>query len=572
MMLQRFAAPRHDWNGSIWGRGLSILAAGAVVGLLSASADAAVYTVSGCRTGWTPEWRMTAGSFASATYDLCDTPTYRSLSAGLAGGGARANPGDYAGWRFDAPADTAIVGISLMWTGHGDYATADGGPAPVRLDASNTAELRNRFDVFATTDSVAVADADWVRAVVLCDALPGSTCRTSFAPPDPPDALRVAIVSSRVSLIDRLTPTIAQVAGAAATGTTWAGPQPLSFTASDKGSGVFRVDVEVDGSVVQTIPASSDGRCVDGTGTRDFAFPVPCPLQVSGNVEIDTAGLPAGQHTVTVYVEDAAGNRAVVLPPSSRLIVNDHRAVGYYANGMFFNPRFATPRTANGDGAVSGANLSAAFVRQVGKGRSRHSVRRAMREVRFSQSPTVRGTLSAPSGEPIANATVFIGQQPEGQQWRLDGAVRTDSAGDFVYRPAARHPNRQLRAVYFPFSDSHENASSDPLELRVRAGMTLHVSRRSLRNGQRLVFTGRVLGALPAAGIAVTLQAKVGRHYRSFRQLRASSGTGGRIRTAYRFERTTGPVRYRFRLKVVRQAGLPFQSGASPVVAVSVRR
>ena len=27
----------------------------------------------------------------------------------------------------------------------------------------------------------------------------------------------------------------------------------------------------------------------------------------------------------------------------------------------------------------------------------------------------------------------------------------------------------------------------------------------------------------------------------------------------YRFERTTGPVRYRFRLKVVRQAGLPFQ-------------
>jgi hypothetical protein len=38
-----------------------------------------------------------------------------------------------------------------------------------------------------------------------------------------------------------------------------------------------------------------------------------------------------------------------------------------------------------------------------------------------------------------------------------------------------------------------------------------------------------------------------------------------------RFERTTRPARYRFRLKVVRQAGLPFQSGVSPVVAVSVR-
>jgi hypothetical protein len=105
----------------------------------------------------------------------------------------------------------------------------------------------------------------------------------------------------------------------------------------------------------------------------------------------------------------------------------------------------------------------------------------------------------------------------------------------------------------------------------VRAGLTLHVDRHRLRNGQRLVFTGRVLGTLPAQGIAVTLQAKVGRHYRSFRQLRASSGTAGRIRTAYRFERTTGPVRYRFRLKVVRQAGLPFQGGASPVVTVFVR-
>jgi hypothetical protein len=333
---------------------------------------------------------------------------------------------------------------------------------------------------------------------------------------------------------------------------------------------VFRLDVEADGHPVESIPAVSDDRCVD-RGNRDFGYPVPCPLQTSGSVEVDPTKLPAGQHLIAVYLEDAAGNRAALIPPTQKLIVNDLRATGYYAAGRFFNPRFATPRAPNGDGAISGATLSAGFVRHVGRGRSRHSVLRAMREVRFSQSPTVRGTLTAPSGEPIANATVFIGQQPEGQEWRLDGAVRTDSAGDFVYRPTSRHPNRQLRAVYFPFSDSHENVSSDPLDLRVRAGMTLHVSRRSLRNGQRLVFTGRILGTLPAAGVAVTLQAKVGKNYRSFRQLRASSGTGGRIRTAYRFERTTGPVRYRFRLKIVRQAGLPFQSGVSPGVAVSVR-
>jgi hypothetical protein len=334
---------------------------------------------------------------------------------------------------------------------------------------------------------------------------------------------------------------------------------------------LFRVIVEADGVPVNALPAVADDRCVDRTGARDFGYPVPCPTQGAGSVKIDAADLPGGSHTVGVYLEDVAGNRTALIPPAPRLIVNDYRAVGYYANGMFFNPRFASPRVANGAGAISGARLTASFVRQVGRGRGRHSVPVAKREVRFSQRPTVRGTLTAPSGEPIADATVFIGQQPEGQPWRLDGAVHTDSAGDFVYRPAARHPNRQLRAVYFPFSDSHENVVTDPLMLRVRAGLALHVDRHRLRNGQRLIFTGRVFGGLPAEGIAVTLQAKVGRHYRSFRQLRASSRTDGRIRTAYRFERTTGPVRYRFRLKVVRQAGLPFQGGVSPVVSVSVR-
>ncbi len=329
--------------------------------------------------------------------------------------------------------------------------------------------------------------------------------------------------------------------------------------------------MEVDGHGAETFPAVSDPRCVDATGSRDFAYPVPCPNQASGTVNIDASRLPAGQHTVAVYVEDAAGNRAALIPPTGKRIVNDFRAAGYFSAGVFFNPRFATPRVLNGDGATSNARLSAAFVRQVGKGRARHRVERAAREVRYSQRPTVRGTLETPSGTPIARATVFIGQRPEGQQWRLDGAVKTDAKGRFEYRPAARQPNRRMRAVYFPFSDSHENTTSQELKLSVRAGMTLRVSRHRLHNGDRLVFTGRVLGPVPEAGVAVTLQAKVGRHYRSFRQLRATARTKGRVRTVYRFERTTRPARYRFRLKVVRQAGLPFQSGVSPVVAVSVR-
>jgi hypothetical protein len=529
------------------------------------SASAGSYTVSSCRAGWSPEVQRAPGEDGPNADDYCDLPEH-GLFAGFTGTPTRLAAGDYAGWRFDAPADTTLVKAVVRWNGLGDYGAVDRGGVYAKIDSS-TRPGSPRWDQFDITDILELLDASWVRVSLVCEPA-SSGCRRLIPPVD---FARFFVRASTITLADRFAPSVQAVGGAAVLENTWTGSEPLTFSATDRGGGLFRVIVEADGVPVKAVPAVADDRCVDRTGTRDFGYPVPCPTQGAGSVSIDAADLPSGPHIVGVYLEDVAGNRTALVAPSQRLIVNDYRAVGYYADGRFFNPRFATPRVANGAGAISGARLTASFVRQVGRGRARHSVRAAKREVRFSQRPTVKGTLTAPSGEPIADATVFIGQQPEGQRWRLDGAVHTDSAGDFVYRPAARHPNRQLRAVYFPFSDSHENVATDPLTLRVRAGLTLHVDRHRLRNGQRLIFTGRVLGVLPAEGIAVTLQAKVGRHYRSFRQLRASSRTDGRIRTAYRFERTTGPVRYRFRLKVVRQAGLPFQGGVSPVVSVLVR-
>jgi hypothetical protein len=395
----------------------------------------------------------------------------------------------------------------------------------------------------------------------------GTQCQPD---PDPVNVSFMQLRASTVTLVDRLTPAVESVSGPAVSDSLWYGSEPLAFSASDRGGGVYRVLVYVDGDVRAALTATDDARCVDQTGGRDFGSPAPCPPQLSATVAIDAASLPAGDHSIAVYVEDASGNRAALIPPVRKRILSDYREVGYYVNGAFFNPRFAAPRVLNGNGATAGAKLTAAFARQVGRGRSRHRVLRATREIGYAQRATVVGKVTAPSGEPISGATVFVGQQPEGQDWRLDGSVRTNGRGEFRYRPPARKSNRRLRAVYFPFSDSHESAVSRALTLGVRAGMTLQVNRHRLRNGERLVFTGRVLGPVPAAGVAVTLQAKVGRHYRSFRQLRATSATKGRIHTVYRFERTTRPARYRFRLKVVRQAGLPFQSGVSPVVRVSV--
>jgi hypothetical protein len=536
--------------------------------LCCADASAGTYTVTGCRTGWMPDVLNTAGTTGPQTIDYCHAthPTTNALYANLGGPFATNNPGDYAGWRFVAPPDTLISRATINWYGWGFYVN---NWRWLTLETSLGTPPIVHSGHFDATETIDVAGGSWVRAAVKCAGW------TSDPPCQPETdtgglASMMEIRTSSVTLVDELTPVLESASGPAVVDNLWNGPEALAFSASDRGSGVYRLLVDVDGHVIKALPAVADDRCLDRTGARDFGYPVPCPAQTSASVSIDARELPAGQHMVAVYVEDAAGNRAAVIAPTRKVIVNDPRARGYLANGRFFNPRFATPRVLNGDNATTGAKLRAAFVRQVGHGRDRHGVRRASREVRYSQRATVRGKLSTPSGEPISHATVFIGQQPEGEQWRIDGAARTDAKGGFVYRPPARRSNRHLRAVYFPFSDSNENVTSSVLKLGVRAGMTLHVNRHRLRNGDRLVFTGRILGPVPAAGVAVTLQAKVGRHYRSFRQLRATSRHKGRIHTVYRFERTTQPARYRFRLKLVRQAGLPFQSGVSPVVSVSV--
>jgi hypothetical protein len=155
--------------------------------LLCASAHAGVYTVSGCRTGWVPDVRNTSGGAATAAYDLCDH-SVRSLSAGLPWNTTpRANAGDYGGWRFDAPANTVIDGLSLTWNGRGDYtgsdAGSDWGAANVSIDASNNAQLAWHIDPFSANDRFAMQDASWVRFVVRCQAQAGSTCRTSLVDP-----------------------------------------------------------------------------------------------------------------------------------------------------------------------------------------------------------------------------------------------------------------------------------------------------------------------------------------------------------------------------------------------------
>ena len=59
----------------------------------------------------------------------------------------------------------------------------------------------------------------------------------------------------------------------------------------------------------------------------------------------------------------------------------------------------------------------------------------------------------------------------------------------------------------------------------------------------------------------MALQARVGRKWRTFKQVQTRDG--GRFHGKYRFTQTVGRVRYIFRALVKNQSGYPYDPGAS---------
>ena len=99
----------------------------------------------------------------------------------------------------------------------------------------------------------------------------------------------------------------------------------------------------------------------------------------------------------------------------------------------------------------------------------------------------------------------------------------------------------------------------------------MSVNDRRLLNGQSVNFRGRL--AVPPTGLAagklVELQTKLSGRWQTFRTIRTDAQ--GRWSSAYRFRRTRGVVRYRFRARLPREAAYPYETGTSRSVRVTVR-
>ena len=106
---------------------------------------------------------------------------------------------------------------------------------------------------------------------------------------------------------------------------------------------------------------------------------------------------------------------------------------------------------------------------------------------------------------------------------------------------------------------------------RVRGSLAFRASERRARNGDTVVFSGRLRGRpLPATGRTVDVQAFVpGFGWRTFATPRTDRR--GRFRVPYRFRFTSGLQRYRLRALLEPSGDYPYERAVSRVVRVTVR-
>jgi hypothetical protein len=105
--------------------------------------------------------------------------------------------------------------------------------------------------------------------------------------------------------------------------------------------------------------------------------------------------------------------------------------------------------------------------------------------------------------------------------------------------------------------------------MRVPAATSIDLNRDRVRNGQAVLFSGRVLTRpLPIAGKLIEMQAYFRGRWRTISTVR--TGSRGSWRFPYRFGATLGRVTYRFRAQLPIEAGYPFVLGRSRVAKVLV--
>ena len=361
------------------------------------------------------------------------------------------------------------------------------------------------------------------------------------------------------------------------------GTNSVAYTAGDDESGVERVEVLLDGTVVATDSFARDltQPVAAQTGYCTYVDFQACPSTHSGLVDVDTTKVPDGAYELGVRVTDAAGNKRTAVAATPVVIdnvVDQPTPSGPTPIPVPGAPGPAGPGgpggpsgpggpagaaggvlTLNGRDAAAGASMRATFA----------ASGRGTLTSRYGRTVLVTGRLVAPSGRPIVGARLSVLQQDKlaGAKMTPAGEVVTGADGRFVYTTKAVR-SRTIRFGYRAHLEDTDFTSTTDIGLAVIAKLTLSTDRRSLRNGQAVMFRGSVASAPANVRKVIELQVKKGSRWMTFRSTRLRKG---RFSERYRFTRTRGRVTYVFRARVRQEVGFPFLTSHSPAVKVTVR-
>jgi hypothetical protein len=298
-----------------------------------------------------------------------------------------------------------------------------------------------------------------------------------------------------------------------------------------------------------------------------------------GSIEIS----PAGSGTWHALPTEKDGGRLVARIDDAALA-----AGGYQLRARAFdqaNNEASTDRRLDGQPMsvtlplriVSSMRAGFERVRTVRRTIRRHGKRRVVwrrvttlepsARVQSGSHARVAGRLVNRDGQGIAGLEVRVFSSSAVSPEQLVAVLQTDHQGRFRYR-AAGSTSRTLRFAYAgsPLILPAERA----IEMSVPALTSLRVNRRRVLNGESVVFSGRLrTQPAPAKGKLIELQVRLSDRWQTFRTSRTDGA--GRWAIRYRFKRTRGVQRFRFRARLPGEATYPFAAGGSEPLTVRVR-
>jgi 5-hydroxyisourate hydrolase-like protein (transthyretin family) len=420
----------------------------------------------------------------------------------------QSNHSTWVAWQVNAPPNTnfKLAYSTVHYYATGGYGTMTSGSGAPGYSSVGTGAPPDHWVTPIQNDTT------WYAIVEQCFASP---CSSTAA---------FAYVNNFYAEVQDFAPPTVSASGELLDGGTVRGVQTLQAAVNDRGGGARMLRVFVNG-----VLSTQDEVCAP-TYNGSYTAVKPC-ADSSGSraLALDTEHGPGwvnGPNDVQICGYDAAMNQS---PCVRRTVQVDN--------------------TCPSSGAQAAASLSSGV--EVG------GQLRSQAAVRSTDSPVIRGRLTTASGTPVEGGTVCVYETIDlADASRQMAAKATSQAnGRFAVKLDAG-ASRRVDVVYRYNTKTLEKAA----DLVSTVVPTLRLNRKSLANGQSIHFLGRLPGP-NADGRAVALQARVGRKWRTFKQLRTDSD--GSFRGKYRFTQTFGRQRYVFRALVKRQGGYPYEPGTS---------